>query len=237
MNITPETQVREIATAYPSAIPVLERLGIDYCCGGGHTLAAACERRGVETAALLEELEHFTQQDTEQEGKWRDVPAKELIRHIVEHHHGFARKQLELARELSEKVERRHGGTHPEVFEVGTALAALSTELTQHFYCEENILFPYVAEAESNPSVALPPMFDSVERPISRMMLDHNHTGDELRRIREATNGYQPPADACTTFRALYRALEELEQDLHRHIHLENNVLFPRVLETASLTA
>lgn len=237
MTISLETKVREIALTHPSAIPVLERFGIDYCCGGAHTLAQACERRDVQASEVASELESSMRDTSAPEDQWRNASAKDLIQHIVEKHHGFARRQLELARQLSEKVERRHGNSHPEVFEVGTALAALTTELDHHFYCEENVLFPYAKALEEDPQTHPPAVFDSVERPVTRMMLDHNHTGDELGRIREATNGYQPPPDACTTYRALYRTLEELEQDLHRHIHLENNVLFPRVLKTAGKTA
>lgn len=237
MTITSETQVRDIALAHPSAIPVLEKFGIDYCCGGAHTLAKACERRGVTTAAVVEELERSAHDASAPDDQWQTASATNLIEHIVENHHGFARQQLELARQLSQKVERRHGNTHPEVFEVGTALAALTTELEHHFYCEENVLFPYAKALEQDAQAQPPAVFDSVERPVTRMILDHNHTGDELGRIRQATNGYQPPADACTSYLALYRTLEELEKDLHRHIHLENNILFPRVLKMAGKTA
>lgn len=99
------------------------------------------------------------------------------------------------------------------------------------------MLFPYIAQLEAGGRPKLPPIFVTVDQPVTRMMLDHDHTGDELRLVREITNNYQPPADACTTYRALYRALEDLERDLHEHIHLENNILFPRALEQAGVKA
>lgn len=237
MVITSDTPVRDIAVGLPTAIPVLERFGIDYCCGGKHTLAEACSKRDLNVAPVLEELERQQQNTSTSDAQWQKAPLKDLTQYIVEKHHAFARQQLDLIRELATKVERRHGDRHPEVFQVSEACAAITTELTHHFFCEENVLFPYVAQLEAGQQPVLPPVFGSVEQPITRMMLDHDHTGNELRLVREITNDYQPPADACTTYRALYRALEDLERDLHQHIHLENNILFPRALEQAKVCA
>lgn len=233
MKITSETPVRDIAVELPAAIPVLERLNIDYCCGGKHTLAEACAKRDLSVVPVLEELEHHKQNATSLKTPWQTASLKQLTDHIVQKHHAFARGRLNLIRDLAAKVERRHGASHPEVFQVSEAFASISAELTHHFFCEENILFPYVAQLETNEKPALPPAFGGIEQPVSRMMMDHDHTDDELRLLREITNNYEPPADACTTYRALYRALEELEQDLHQHIHLENNILFPRALAAA----
>ncbi len=233
MAITSETQVRDIAVEYPAAIPVLERFGIDYCCGGKHTLAEACRQHGVEIAPILEELERGRRGTSLPDVQWQNASFQDLTQYIVDRHHAFARKQLDLARNLSTKVEHRHGDKHPEISKVSTAIAAIGTELTHHFFCEENILFPYLVKLESDSQTALPPVFGSVEQPVTRMMMDHDQTGNELRLIREITGDYQLPADACTTYSALYRALEDLEKDLHLHIHLENNILFPRALAQA----
>lgn len=233
MEITSEIAVRDIAIGIPSAIPVLEQFNIDYCCAGKHTLAEACAKRGLSVTPVLQELERQRQRGASPETDWQTAPLKQLIKHIVEKHHVFTRRQLELVRELAAKVERRHGNSHPEAFQVSTAIASISAELTHHFSCEEEMLFPYIARLGGNERPALPPVFDSVEQPVTRMMKEHDKTGDEFRQLREITNNYQPPADACTTYRALYRALEDLEQDLHRHIHLENNILFPRALAAA----
>lgn len=233
MDINSETPVREIAVAFPTAIPVLERYRIDYCCGGQHTLAEACAKHDQDISPVLQELKLRPQNLGSSETNWQTAPFTQLIDHIVHKHHDFTREQLALIRDLAVKVERRHGDTHPEVFQVSTAVASVTTELTHHFFCEENILFPYVAQLGLGEKPALPPVFGSVEQPVTRMMMDHDHTGNELRLLREITHDYRLPDDACTTYRALYRALEDLEQDLHQHIHLENNILFPRALAAA----
>ncbi|HEV2275149.1 MAG TPA: iron-sulfur cluster repair di-iron protein [Acidobacteriaceae bacterium] len=233
MNFTSDTPVRQIVLEIPTAIPVFESFGIDYCCGGKSTLAAACAKRGLAAAPVLEELERQQQKTSGNETDWGKAPLQELAEYIVERHHAFTRQQLDLVRQLAAKVGMRHGDLHPEVLEVREACAVIAADLTHHFFCEENILFPYISQLEAGDTPVLPPVFGSVDQPVSRMIMEHEQTGDELRRIRELTGNYQPPADACTTYRALYRALEDLERDLHQHIHLENNILFPRALEAA----
>jgi regulator of cell morphogenesis and NO signaling len=228
MVITAETPVRDIVLESPTAIPVLERFGIDYCCGGKHTLAEACTKRDQSVAPVLEELEHLVQGITGPKVQWQTAPLRELIDHIVQKHHTFAREHLVLIRELADKVERRHGATDPEVHRLNEVLANISDELAHHFFCEENVLFPYIAQLDQKQTSTAPPTFDNVQQPVKQMMREHDQTGDELRVLREITNHYQPPDYACTTYRALYRAMEDLERDLHWHIHLENNILFPR---------
>ena len=237
MAITSETPVRDIAVECPIAIPVLERFGIDYCCGGKRSLAEACTRHDVHLAPVLEALERQQQDTTAPESHWQNAPLKELTDYIVQRHHAFTREQIKLIHGLLVKVENRHGAGHPEVFNIGKVFAGISSELTHHFFCEENILFPCIVKMEAGQQAALPPVFGTVEQPITRMMTDHDQAGEELRQLRTLTGNYQPPAAACTTWRALYRALEDMEQDLHRHIHLENNILFPRALAQAGATA
>lgn len=235
MAITAETPVREIAVELPTAIPALENFGIDYCCNGKHTLAEACTKRDLNVAPVLAELEQLERQNSHAlETQWENASTKDLTDYIVRKHHAFTRNQLALIRDLADRVERRHGATHPEIFQVSEAFAAISTELEEHFFCEESILFPYIAQLGTNEQPASPPVFGSAQQPVTRIMIDHEHTGDEFRLLREITNNYLPPEDACTTFRALYHALDDLEQDLHRHIHLENDILFPRALAQAN---
>ena len=229
MVITSDTEVRQIALDAPTSIPLLEQFGIDYCCGGQQTLAEACGKKNLQLASVLAALEQNAS-PAPSANDWPTAPLHRLAEHIVTTHHGFTRQQLTLLHTLMEKVVHRHGATHAEVPELSQALAALAAELTHHFICEENILFPYIARLEQEGRATLPPMFGSVSQPIQKMMLDHDRAGDELSHMRTLTNNYQPPQDACTTYRALYRALEDLEKDLHQHIHLENNILFPRAL-------
>lgn len=231
MAISADLPVREIVIEHPETIPVLERLGIDYCCGGQHTLSEACANRGLSSVTVLEELEQQPQNMDATENSWNKATLKSLIDYIVEKHHAFTRAQLELIRDLAAKVERRHGNNHPEIFEVSEAFAAISDELSHHFYCEEHILFPHITRLEAGEPTETPSTLESMQQPVHRMMMDHEHTGSELHLLREITNDFHPPADACTSYKALYRAMEDLERDLHRHIHLENNILFPRALE------
>jgi len=234
MVITTETTVRDIALEEPTAIPVLEQFGIDYCCGGKHTLAEACVKRNQDIGPVLEELERRRQETSAAEIEWQTAPLSDLIDHIVHKHHAFTREHLVLLRELTAKVERRHGSAHPEVYRVREALANMSAGLIHHFGCEENVLFPYIKQLDACQRSILPDVFAGIKQPVKRLMMDHDQAGDELRFLRESTNNYLPPNDACTTYRALYRALEDLERDLHRHIHLENNILFPRALKLES---
>jgi regulator of cell morphogenesis and NO signaling len=228
MSFDPETTVRDIVTEFPSAIPLLERLGIDYCCGGGQTLLNACAKRNIPVGDVLAEMEQ--QSEDPQAMPWQQMSLEELCDYIVTRHHAYTRRQLELIGNLLTKVQQRHGANHPELFPIGQLYAAVGAEIEHHFHCEENVLFPYIAKTEREPGSAHLPMFQSVEYPVRRMLTEHDQTGEKLGRIREKTNNYQPPADACTTFRALWKALEDLEKDMHLHIHLENNILFPRAL-------
>ncbi|HYK37518.1 iron-sulfur cluster repair di-iron protein [Alloacidobacterium sp.] len=234
MIITAETPVRDIAVEAPDAIPVLEQFGIDYCCGGKYTLAEACAGRDQNVAIVIEELECRGQNMDQPENAWQTAPLPDLIDYIVGKHHAFTRDQLGLVLQLAAKVERRHGAEYPEIYKVNEKLMVISAELTHHFFCEENVLFPYIKQLSWNQKPLAQAVFGSVQQPVTRMMMDHNQTGDELRMLREVTNNFLPPDSACTTLHALYRALEDLERDLHQHIHLENNILFPRALKLES---
>lgn len=233
VHIAAETPVREIAAKIPCAIPVLERLGVDYCCGGQYTLAEACAKRNIALQPALEELEQYQQQEgTPAETHWLHAPLKELTEYIIQKHHAYTRKQLALIDDLMEKVEERHGADHLELFRVGKAVAVFGAEIRHHTECEEAILFPYIAALGTGQSPELPaPANGSLTMPVARMMTDHDKTGDELRTLRALTKNFTPPTAACASWRGLYHAMEELEADLHRHIHLENNILFVRALE------
>lgn len=230
MVITANTPVRDIVVEQPAAIAVLALFGIDYCCGGKHPLGEACSKRNQDVSVVIEELQRQSNGNGAAEVDWRVASLKDLISHIVQRHHAFARQHLSLIRELATKVERRHGAVHPEIYKISEAFAVISAELTHHFSCEENMLFPHIEQLEAAGRPVMQVPFANLQQPVTRMIMDHNQTGGELRTLREAASNYEPPTDACTTFRALYRALEELERDLHQHIHLENNILFPRAI-------
>jgi regulator of cell morphogenesis and NO signaling len=234
MQTTTERTVREIAIENPASVTVFESLGIDYCCGGRRPLSEACASAHVEMERVLRLLEAARRgsQATET-GDWSGKPLSDLIGHIVGKHHGFVRRELPRIAPLLAKVAAKHGATHPETTEIEALFAAVGQELSAHLLKEEQVLFPYIVNLEqagvSGPRPAA--CFGSVERPIATMMAEHENAGALLARIRELSHGYTAPADACPTFLAVYHGLEEFERDLHRHIHLENNILFPRAIE------
>lgn len=224
--------VREIATHSLGAVRVFEKFGIDYCCGGKRPLADVCLEKGYDIDAIQSELNAATAVTSAQQKDWSAASLSDLIRHIVDTHHVYLRRELPAIEVRLEKVYRvynqRYGPTLtglPEVF------AALKNELDSHMRKEEMILFPAIAANESaNASGQEPPRFPfgSVANPIHMMEDEHESAGRALAAIREITNNFEVPEYACVTYRALMSSLAELETDLHMHIHLENNVLFPR---------
>lgn len=219
--------VREIATENPASVKVFETLGIDYCCGGKRSLKQACERANVAPEYVLEMLSK-ADAPARSERDWTAASAPELIAHIVNVHHAYTRAEIPRITALLDKVCERHGAAHSEILEVRRLVAALADELTAHMLKEEHILFPFIEQLDQGERPGIPaPCFGTIAHPIARMLADHDDAGTVLAAIRTLTDGYAPPEDACSTFRALYAALEEFERDLHLHIHLENNILFP----------
>ena len=230
---TPTQTVREIALRQPTSIRVFEHLGIDYCCGGRKPLREACAARSLEVDAVIAALEAAA--GTERAAD--DVTGKSLTglcAHIVAIHHEYVRRELPRLAVLAEKVVNRHGETHPELPVIQAAVARLSEELTQHLGKEEIVLFPYIARLERAVAEGGPrpeSCFGTVSNPIAMMTQEHDDAGLLLQVIRNKTGNFTPPEGACPTYHAFYDGLHEFEQDLHQHIHLENNVLFPRAIE------
>jgi regulator of cell morphogenesis and NO signaling len=236
--------VREIAVASPEATRIFEELKIDYCCGGQRPLAAACADAGLETGAVVRRLEEAARTTARPDGAadFQTAPLADLIRHIVDTHHAFTRRELVRLDALLDKVCSVHGQNHRELLEVRSLFRELANDLTPHMMKEEVMLFPYVAQLEAaardgRPAPRAP--FGTVRNPIRMMAMEHDTAGDLLRRVRAAAGDFVPPADVCISYQTLYGALEGFEADLHRHIHLENNILFPRAveLEDAALAA
>jgi regulator of cell morphogenesis and NO signaling len=224
--------VRELAVELPHATRVFEKLGIDYCCGGGRSLKEACSVAQVAVDEVLASLDAPALSNDSVD--WNSAPLTELVEHILSRHHTFVKTEIPRLEALLAKVHSVHGERHPELREIQQAFRGLGQELLMHCMKEEQILFPYIIAMESSHRqgrAAAPPMFGTVRNPIHMMMMEHDSAGDALRSIRDATSGFTAPADACISFQTLYRALAEFEADLHQHIHLENNILFPRAVE------
>jgi len=235
MLTTTEKTVREIAIENPSSIRVFESLGIDYCCGGKRSLSEACSKAAVDMDHVLDLLEEADRDShREESGDWNSRPLSELIDYIVNTHHAFVRRETPRIESFLSKVVSKHGSSHPEVIQIERLFIAVGQELSTHMIKEEQMLFPFIQRMETavqsgNPTP--PAFFGSVKRPIANMVAEHDDAGALLAQIRQLSNAFTPPPGACLSFVALYRGLADFEEDLHHHVHLENNILFPRAIE------
>jgi len=239
MIATANRTVKDLAVQIPGAARVFEQFGIDYCCGGNIALGEACGKAGLRLEDVLSSLESAQQEPPTAED-WSQGPLTALAGRIVEKHHAFTKAESSRLEALFAKVSAKHSARHPELALMQTRFTEMANELRTHMMKEENILFPYLAVMEKAVAEkrALPPaMFGTVDNPIRTMMKEHDRAGEALRALREASHGYAVPDDACVSFRELYRSLAAFETDMHTHVHLENNILFPRALEMEAAAA
>jgi regulator of cell morphogenesis and NO signaling len=232
MTATTQT-VREIALEQPTAIRVFEKFGIDYCCGGRKPLAEACSAGNLEIDSVIAALELAAKQPNLEIENWAEKSLESLSSHIVAKHHAYVKRELPRLAQLAQKVVGRHGSMKPELPAITNNLMQLDEELTQHLAKEEAVLFPYIAGLERSISIGTPgphSCFGAVANPIAMMTREHDAAGNLIAEIRRLSGNFTTPEDACPTFHAFYDGLREFEQDLHQHIHLENNILFPRAI-------
>jgi regulator of cell morphogenesis and NO signaling len=233
--IGPTSRLADLVTADPSLARELERRGLDYCCGGGRTLAEACAAQELDADVVAQEL--VAASGWQPAEAWTTMNAPQLIDHIEATHHRYLWDELPRLTALMDKVCGVHGERHPELHEVAQNLEELRADLEPHLLKEERVLFPMIRELATSRSR---PVFacGSIRNPISVMMAEHDRAGELLDRLHQLTDGYRPPADACASYTALYVGLAELEADTHLHVHKENNVLFPMVEKMeASITS
>jgi regulator of cell morphogenesis and NO signaling len=216
--------VGELVAERPGRSRVFQSFSIDFCCQGGRTLAEAAQRKGVAIDALVEQLEAESASPAPVERNPAELPLDELAVYIVDTHHTFLRRELPRLKAMSQRVAEVHGGHTPSLIEMFRVFSHMDDELTSHMMKEEQILFPAIIAMVRNGAKVGP-----LDGPISCMIHEHDIAGKCLEDLRRLSNGFQPPADACNTYRALFAGLRDLEEDLHRHIHLENAVLFPAV--------
>lgn len=227
-EISPTTIVREIAVTWPELIGILEDRGIDYCCGGHLELGEAAQRRGLDGDALARELAAATPDSAQAGGErdWSAASMAELADHIEATHHAFTRNALERLEPLVAKCVRAHGDDDPRLRELQAVVAAFAEDMHDHMVREERVLFPWLRRLERPTEIQCGPPW-SVQRPIDCMIHDHDHAAESFRRMRELTDDLTPPPDACPTWREMCGLIAALEHDTHRHIHKENNILFP----------
>ncbi len=234
-EISPDITVGELVVRTPQLRPQLEQMGIDYCCGGKQPLLAAVEAAGLEWATVIKTLDAAAHEATADDTAWNQVSLSRLVDHIVETHHAFMKDQLPRLDGLLAKVQKAHSSMHGDMLtQLRRAFDAIRSELEAHLMKEEQILFPLIRQTDAfmNDGGQRPVSHcGSVANPIRQMEVEHDDAGNELAIIRKLTDGYQLPIDACPTFEALYDGLQAMEDDLHEHIHKENNILFPKSIE------
>ena len=226
-----------LAATSLSAVRVLEQHGLDYCCGGKQPLEQACLAKNVTPEAVMREIEQAKIASVAGRD-WQTAPLHELVKHIVGTHHEYLRLDLPVLGHRLDKVVSVHGARDPEILpRMAEVFAAFRAEIEMHMQKEEEILFPFIeqygrAEVQNRPVPPVP--FGSIANPIAMMEREHASAGGALAEIRTLTGDFTLPAYACSTVRALYEGLQVLEADLHVHIHLENNILFPRAIALES---
>jgi regulator of cell morphogenesis and NO signaling len=233
MNEVQELTIKEIVTGDFRTAAIFEKYSLDFCCGGGKTIEQACREKSVDPAIVLEDLRKASGDHAGGANRFGAMELDALIDHIVTTHHGYVRQALPAILAHTQKVASVHGERHPEVIRIATRVAAVAAELHHHMMKEEQILFPYIkalVQAKRENATMQRPPFGSAQNPIRMMEAEHQSAGNEMYEIRSLSSSYTPPADACTTFRVSYLELQQFELDLHTHVHLENNILFPKTL-------
>jgi len=235
MSFLAHKTVREIAIEMPQSTRIFENLKIDYCCGGNSPLLEACRNAGIE----IEQLERMLAEAhpaLAAAGKpdFQTMTLTELVGHIVNQHHIYTKAEITRLEALLTKVVAVHGANHPELRNVQELFQQLCADLTPHMMKEEIVLFPYIVELEqAQQQRGRTPFapFGTVKNPVRMMMMEHDTAGDILRELSTVTGDYTIPVGVCISYETLYKAMKEFERDLHQHIHLENNLLFPRAVE------
>ncbi|HET7102868.1 MAG TPA: iron-sulfur cluster repair di-iron protein [Terracidiphilus sp.] len=229
----PTQTVREIAQNQPSSIRVFEQFGIEYCCGGGQPLEDACAAKDVDIETVIAALEAAAGNQNAEVKDWTRESLENLTNHIATTHHAFCKEELPRLSGLASKVVNVHGGTNPELAVIRGKLADLAEELIDHIAEEEVMVFPMIARLEragAGDREALAKTHSSIGKPLELLISEHDHAGVLLAEIRGLSQNFIAPEYACSTYHAFYDGLREFERDLHRHVHLENNILFPRAL-------
>ena len=228
MNQLAEKKVGKIVADNFRTAKVFTEFGIDFCCKGGVKLSEACETRGLDTEKVIQELLPIFQ--TADATNYQGMGMKELVDHIVAVHHKYVGDTIPALKFYLDKINRVHGDRHPELEEIRTLFFETADALTVHMKKEEFILFPYIKAMEDALNNDFPlsaPHFGHIDNPIAMMEEEHDTEGERFRKISSLSNTYTPPSDACQTYRVAFAMLQEFEDDLHTHIHLENNILFP----------
>jgi regulator of cell morphogenesis and NO signaling len=235
-TITLDRTVGDLVTEKPARARIFETFGIDFCCGGKKPLAQACQEKNLDPKQIVGVLAVLDQQVVQTEPDWSAQPMAALCDHIEQTHHAYLRRQLPWLDFVTEKVARRHGDHDPRLVQVREIFIAFKAELESHMAKEEQVLFPIVRKIEASKE-AFRSHCGSVQNPIRVMIAEHDDAGHAMGQFAALTDGYVPPDGACNTYRAMLDGLKEIELDMHRHVHKENSILFPRAIEAEARLA
>lgn len=222
-----------VAKEYRTAV-IFKKHGIDFCCNGNRSIEEACDKKNIDTDKIVKELQDTVAQTTQNGVDYNTWALDKLADYIIEKHHKYVENKILEIQPFLNKIVKVHGDRHPELAEVEYLFNASAGELTMHMKKEELILFPFIrkmVKVQLNNEAYQAPPFGSVENPIAMMHHEHDTEGERFRKIEELTNNYTPPLDACNTYKVTFAMLQEFENDLHLHIHLENNILFPKAIK------
>ncbi|WP_179374771.1 iron-sulfur cluster repair di-iron protein [Winogradskyella wichelsiae] len=213
---------------------IFSKYKIDFCCNGNRTVEEACDKKGIDSNMLLDELNQVLDSKGGESIDYKSWPLDLLAEYVEKKHHRYVEEKIPVLLQFLNKLCKVHGERHPELFKINELFKASAGELSAHLKKEELILFPFIknmVNAKLTNSAIKSPQFETVENPIEMMKHEHDTEGERFREIAELTDNYNPPADACNTYKVTYAMLEEFEKDLHLHIHLENNILFPEAIK------
>lgn len=212
---------------------VFKKYGIDFCCKGGRTIADACEKKNIDQEKIISELENLPKTDASGI-HFNNFPIDLLADYVEKTHHRYVEEKTPILQQFLDKLCKVHGDRHPELFEINAIFNESARDLAAHMKKEELVLFPFIKQmvkAKISGEDVLQPHFGTVENPVNMMMHEHTTEGERFEKIAQLTNNYIPPADACNTYRVTFAMLQDFENDLHKHIHLENNILFPKSIQ------
>jgi regulator of cell morphogenesis and NO signaling len=224
---TLEQTVGQLVIEHPPRAKVFESFGIDYCCGGKQPLKVACDKLGINANTVLKVLNLVEEQPSAPERDWSTASVSELCDHIESTHHAYLKQDLPRIQHLVDRVAQRHGDHQAHLPRLRDVFNGFRAELESHMMKEEQVLFPIIRSLDPANRRSDVNYF-SVSNPIRQMVHEHDSAGEAMQQMQALTSNYTPPAEACNTYRALYSALEELQHDMHRHVHKENSILFPR---------
>jgi regulator of cell morphogenesis and NO signaling len=234
MKIQENNIIGELVAQDYRAASVFKKYGIDFCCRGNRTIQDACEAKNIDASSVLVDLNEANKASTASSIDYQSWPLDLLVDYIEKKHHRYVEDKTQEIKPYLDKICRVHGDRHPELLEINNLFNEAAGELAAHMKKEELILFPFIrkiAKAKLENAKLEAPHFGTVENPIQMMMHEHNTEGERFRKIENLSDNYTPPLDACNTYRVTFALLKEFEADLHLHIHLENNILFPKAIE------